>query len=215
MTGSRAIVTTVLAAFAAASLAGCDRVFEQAVPPQESAELVPAEEAPAAETGPALPEHPEASIAAATIDWEAARRDLAAIPIETREIGFQIASGEAAPPVPVFLPPADVSVAGGESAMRFQATSDGYFAAIPGETYDVVVNGTNEVIGPADGTAAPRSDTYTFLETVTGAQVSFSRYGADYLVDFECKALPGGKPDCITEDEALAFTRDLGLTGTR
>lgn len=218
MTGSRAFVLSLLAAVSAASLAGCDRVFQQAAAPQEAADIEVSEETPATEIAtPAasLPEHPEATVAAASIDWDAARRDLAAIPLETREIGFQIASGEAAPPVPVFLPAGDVSIASGENAMRFQQTTDGYFAALPGEKYDVVVNGTNQVIGPADGAAAARDTTYRFLETVSGAQVSFSRYGADYLVEFECKDLPGGKPDCITEDEAVAFSRNLGLTGTR
>lgn len=218
MTASRTILIVLFAGVSAAGLSGCDRVFQQAVPTQDSGETATDGSPDSPETAaPAslLPDHPEATVAASTIDWEAARRDLAAIPIEAREAGFQIASGEAAPPVPVFLPAGDVSIAGGEMAMRFQPTSDGYFAAFPGDKYDVVINGTSEVIGPGDAAAAPRRETFVFLETVTGAQVSFSRYGADYLVEFECRDLPGGKPDCISEDEALAFTRDLGLTGTR
>ncbi len=218
MTGSLIRVAFLLVPLLAAGLAGCDRIFEPAAPPQEAVEIAPVgetQEPASTAPQPVLPEHPEAAIAAAVIDWDAARRDLSAIPIETREMAFQIASGEAAPPVPVFLPSGDVSIASGEGAMRFQPTSDGYFAALPGETYDVVVNGTNQVIGPADGTPAARGDTYTFLETVSGAQVAFSRYGADYLVEFECKEMPGGKPDCISEEEALAFARNLGLTGTR
>ena len=65
------------------------------------------------------------------------------------------------------------------------------------------------------GAPPARTDAFIFQTTTNGAQVAFSRYGADYLVEFECKELVNGLPACITEDEAVAFARDLAISGTR
>ncbi|MFN7180139.1 hypothetical protein [Hyphomonas sp.] len=194
-------------------LGACDRVFQRPADVPEAPVETPAETE--AETGPDLPVRPETVTAGSSIDWEAARRDLAARPLEEREASFSIQSGGDAPPVPVFLPSAPVSVQGGETAIRFQPTSDGYYAFFPGDAYDIIVNGTNVVFLAPGETPQPRAETYTFAPTTTGASVTFSRYGADYLVEFECKVFTAGQPNCITEDEALAFARDLALSGTR
>lgn len=204
---------------AGAVLAGCDQVrFPGASGPQEAEPKLaedltppPAEEIADVE----FPVRPEAVPGESTVDWEAARRDLAARPIEEREGSFQIASGEAAPPVPVFLPSAPVSVQGGESDVRFQPVSDGYYAFFPGEAYDTVVNGTNKVIAAPGEEKSDRTEAFNFQPTMTGAQVAFSRYGADYLVEFECKELTNGVPACITQEEAEAFAQDLVISGTR
>lgn len=152
----------------------------------------------------------------ANIDWEAARRDMASTPSSSRETtGFQVEAEAAAPPVPVLLPTGIVVPQGAESGVRFQPMSDGYFATYPGIDYDIIVNGTNEVLEiPGDSTPAEDS-ALTYTPTMTGAQVSFSRYGADYLVEFECKSIEGGEADCISEDEALEVTRKLVIAGTR
>lgn len=207
---------------ASAVLAGCDQIrlpgasgnpgedskaSEEVLPPGTEETQVPGEVD--------FPVRPEASAADSAIDWEAARRDLAARPIETREGAFQVASGDAAPPVPVFLPSSPVSVQGGEADVRFQPMSDGYYAFFPGEKYDTIVNGTNKVVAAPGEAVAPRGDALNFQPTTTGAQVSFSRYGADYLVEFECKELTNGLPTCITQDEAIAFATDLVISGTR
>lgn len=159
---------------------------------------------------------PASASTSTNIDWDAARRDLASRPIESREGTFQVASGDAAPPVPVFLPSGPVAAASANGGgVRFQPTRDGYFAFFPGEAWDAVVNGTNRVIGAPGETAQPRSDSFNFQPTLTGAQVAFSRYGADYLVEFECKELTNGLPTCITHEEAIAFAEDLVISGTR
>lgn len=196
-------------------LSACDRILPKA---SETAEVVPAETGESAGEAPEEPEilaGPQAVEGSSTIDWEAARRDLASRPIEEREASFTIQSGGDAPPVPVFLPSAPVSVQGGETAIRFQPTADGYYAFFPSDTYDIIVNGTNVVITAPGEVAAPRTENYTFATTTTGASVTFSRYGADYIVEYECKAFENGQPNCITEEEALAFARDLALSGTR
>ena len=213
------IVSLMLAA--SAVLAGCDQIRLPGASGSTGAEpkaeeLTPPGTEESQEAGEVeFPVRPESTAADSAIDWEAARRDLAARPIETREGAFQVASGDAAPPVPVFLPSSPVSVQGGEADVRFQPMSDGYYAIFPGEKYDTIVNGTNKVVAAPGETVAPRGDALNFQPTTTGAQVSFSRYGADYLVEFECKELTNGLPTCITQDEALAFATDLVISGTR
>lgn len=209
---------------AGALLAGCDQLPMRGTgetPPPVQTDLdtppvdtdadtlsVPAE--------PDLPVRPASSASSADIDWDAARRDLAARPIESREaVAFQVASGAAAPPVPVFLPSSPVTAQGGEGGMRLQPTGDGYFAFFPGDAWDAIVNGSNRVITAPGETIRPRGEALNFQPTTTGAQVSFSRYGADYLVEFECKALTNGLPACITEEDAVAFAQDLVISGTR
>jgi hypothetical protein len=195
------------------TLSACDRVFPR--PAEAPAADGPADIRPDGETAVELPVRPASAETGATIDWEAARRDLAARTLADPDGAFQVASGGEAPPVPVFLPSAPITAQGGDSQVIFQPTSDGYFASIPGETYDTVVNGTNVVIAEPGQAATPRGEAFNFMPTTNGAQVAFSRYGADYLVEFECKELVNGAPACITEADAVAFARDLAISGSR
>jgi len=209
--------TLLLTAFIASTFAltACDRVFQR--PADTSGEtVVPTDSTDVPATDEVeLPVRPAMAASGTTIDWEGARRDLAARPIEEREGSFQVQSGGEAPPVPVFLPAGPVAAQSGDVAVRFQPTSDGYYAFFPTETYDIIVNGTNVVMAEPGAAPPSRTDAFNFQPTTTGAQVSFSRYGADYLVEFECKELVNGLPACITEDEAVAFARDLAISGTR
>ncbi|MFN7055165.1 hypothetical protein [Hyphomonas sp.] len=203
---------------AALPLAACDQLPGRAPGPAVPADgpvPQPTEETIPEAAGGDLPVHPQAAASDTAIDWDAARRDLASRSPDSMVGAFQVASGEAAPPVPVFLPSAPVTAQSGEEGLRFQPLADGYFAFLPGERWDAVVNGTNRVMLAPGETRQPRSDTFLFQPTLTGAQVSFSRYGADYLVEFECKELTNGQPTCITADEAVAFAQDLVIAGTR
>ena len=47
-----------------------------------------------------------------------------------------------------------------------------------------------------------------FTAMEAGAQVSFSRYGADYLIEFECRILDG-EENCISQEEALDVAKGL------
>ncbi|MFN7164733.1 MAG: hypothetical protein ACK4P2_07930 [Hyphomonas sp.] len=201
---------------AALMLTGCDRVFQRSGDTAEPGTVIAGSDEDTVAGTVDLPVRAESTASGAVIDWEAARRDLAARPLESREGSFQVQSGGDAPPVPVFLPSGPVAAQSGDVAVRFQPTSDGYYAFFPSETYDIIVNGTNVVISEPGATTAPvRSEAFVFQPTTTGAQVAFSRYGADYLVEFECKDLVNGLPACITEEEAVAFARDLAISGTR
>lgn len=164
-----------------------------------------------------LPDRVSVTTASAEIDWAAARADLASAgPTEAGE-GFQIQSGDQAPPVPVLIVPSSArpASAGGETP-RFRELADGYFAHYPGDDYNVTISGTNEVIAsgtmPVEGASAePR-----FQSTATGAIVSLSRYGAGYMVEFECNGLDGAAGDaCIDEEEALSVANQLIIAGTR
>lgn len=213
-------IAVALMLSAATLLAGCDQLPGRSADPAPAAATDDGAAAPDETPGPAtaepdLPVHPEAAASETTIDWDAARRDLATRSPESMLGAFQVASGEAAPPVPVFLPSSPVSAQSGEEGLRFQPLPDGYFAFLPGDRWDAVVNGTNRVMLAPGETRQPRSDDFVFQPTLTGAQVAFSRYGADYLVEFECKELTNGQPTCITADEAVAFANDLAIAGTR
>lgn len=200
------------------TLAACDFLVARTSQEDPDTTAQPAETPSDSETlaqESSKPENPVAVASVATIDWEAARADMAAAPGDTDETGFQVASGGSAPPVPVLLPTGIVIPQGAESNVRFQPMSDGYYAAYPGIDYDIVVNGTNEVLRAGNPEEFLEKSDLNFTPTMTGAQVSFSRYGADYLVEFECKAVEDDEADCISEQEALDVTTQLVIAGTR
>lgn len=209
------------------SLAGCDvlrwpggeRENEPAAPPESSAETETAPDSPIPRPQPA-PEsdtvRPSSVTQKAEIDWEAARRDLASTPGDGRAETFNIQSGEEAPPVPVLLPSGPVRTASTSDGPQpqFRPMDDGYYAFYPGEEYNLIVNGTNEV---TDAETLENEDTgeMKFYTTTTGAIVSFSRYGADYLVEFECLGSGAEGGDCVTQEEALSVAEDIVISGTQ
>ena len=202
------------AAIGALTLSACDRIKAPEQPAAPAATETPTvAETP---TEPDLPVRPEAVESTAGIDWEAARRDMASVSSEDRGEGaFQVQSGASAPPVPVLLPTGIVVPQSAEGGVKFMPMSDGYFATYPGVDYDIVVNGTNEVIGAREAGDTSADTEPSYLATASGAQVAFSRYGADYLIEFECKNATGDDPECIGEDEALEIARKLVIAGTR
>lgn len=148
--------------------------------------------------------------AAREIDWVAARQ----AKIQAIEAGqnadsaiAQAAGNASLSPVPVMLPSGIVMPANEKQTVAF--TPDGYFASYPGAKYDIIVNGTNEVFD----TSSPNADAdelsqMKFNEMEAGAQISFSRFGADYLVEFECNFLDGDT-SCISEEEAKSVVDGL------
>ena len=213
--------------FALTALVACGE------PPTNSAESEPpvqvTEAVPEVVSEPSVTEErpvaPTVTTQTAAIDWSAARSDLAranamarTVPSEGEEdasSSFQIQSGgEEAPAVPVLLPTGIVSVQRAGSGPKFRQTDDGYFARYPGLAYDIVVHGTNEITA-IDGQVVLRDEDFDFADMAGGAQVSLSRYGADYLVTFECNGADGTESGCITEPEALEVARGLIIRGSR
>jgi len=180
----------------------------------EPADTPPAPETPIVEE---VVERASVTLKRAEIDWEAARADYAAREITPGDNTFSVAS-ETELSVPVLLPSAPISTAsvGDDDGMQFRPLADGYYAVYPGEAYDMIINGTDR-LAAAPGRGLTATDTaLRFEETMTGAQVSFSRYGASYLVEFACKSADTAISEgCITEADAKAAVQDLLLAGTQ
>lgn len=216
----------IAAVGAATALAGCDvqigredsgdRTDIEASETDETGPVETAEIDANTAKGPDLPVRPAAASRKAEIDWEAARNDLASAPTADGGDSFNIQSGSSAPPVPVLLPAAPVRPAGATDGPQpqFRPVPDGYFAVFPGQDYNLIVNGTNLVTDIPDMENVETED-MIYSETTTGAIVSFSRYGADYMVEFECLGSGEEGGDCITEDEAMAVAEEIVISGTQ
>jgi len=153
----------------------------------------------------------------ATIDWASARSDLAASGrAESGDVAaFQIASGPDAPPVPVLLPSGIVRPANADRP-TYRPLDDGYYAKYPGVAYDLTVSGTNEWYSGGTQDREDPAAEMVFTATMTGAQVALNRYGAAYLMEFECNRAAGFDANgCIDEVEALAVAEQLVITGSR
>lgn len=183
----------------------------------EDAPPVTAQTPPVSSRPEPMPETPEPSPKPhrAQIDWNRARADFAQVQAANPDAMVAIASGPDAPPVPVILPQM-AGIASGGDGLQFRPLGDGYFANVRGETYDMLINGTDRLAPTPPGASPLPQDTFRFEETMIGAQVSFKRYGASYLVEFACKdAATAITGSCVTEDEALAAVNDMLIAGTQ
>lgn len=215
--------TFFMLAVSGLALAACDQIpsitpAESDTPPAiETSEPVEAEGTEAPEVVElVLPERNVAETKTATIDWPSARRDFAARDTDD-DVMAQVASGSSIA-VPVLLPdtPVGVASAGGDDGLQFRPLADGYFAVLKGDVYDMIVNGTDKLIARPDSTGPAPDSALVFEETMTGGQVSFSRYGASYLVEFMCHdPATAMKGSCIDEEDALAEVEALLISGTQ
>lgn len=213
--------TLILPALSILCLSACDQISEITSPdadppPAQVAEVETTQDSEAAPAPASVPDRNVAERKVATIDWNAARADYAARDLDDGAMA-QVASG-GAPAVPILLPDEPVGVAsvGGEEALQFRPLADGYFAVKKGDIYDMIINGTDRLVAQPGGQGTAIDTELDFEETMTGAQVSFSRYGASYLVEFMCKdpatAIRGS---CISEADAVAEVEKLLIAGTR
>ena len=214
--------TLILPAICGLALAACEPLVrvptaETDTPPPAEAEVVEQ-----AETTPPSNELVQVSSAGstaetktATIDWTQARQDFASR--DSDDNGMVQVASVGSPAVPVLLPDEPVTIAStGESSLDFRPTADGYFAVRKGEIYDMIINGTDRLVVRPGSQGTATDSPLRFEETMTGAQVSFSRYGASYLVEFMCKdPATAIKGSCVSEDEAVAEVEKLLIAGTR
>lgn len=123
----------------------------------------------------------------------------------------------AASPIPVLAPPTLSETQRTAFSDSFRAVPDGFFAVIPARGYDVVVNGTiTYAIAPELIKVIDRGGArYLYEEGETGVSISFSRYGADYLLQFECTdpARAGEDNNCVDEDTVVATAESLSVIG--
>ena len=149
------------------------------------------------------------------VDWGAAAAK-AGITGKTL-VSAQSVGVEAQSPVPMLALP-NISAQGVDSGKQVvKATSDGYFATFPGAKYDVVVTGTKKAYKAPDKAPPPTVttqsvDEFSYSQTDTGAEVTFKQFGADYLVQFECKK-PDETKSCVTEAEARGVVESLVMVG--
>jgi hypothetical protein len=183
-------------------------------PAPQQVEQVP-ETSPATETANVASAGNVAETRTANIDWTQARQDFASR--ESDNMGMVQVASVGSPAVPVLLPDEPVTVAStGENSLDFRPTADGYFAVRKGEVFDMIINGTDRLVARSGSQGAAPDSEMKFEETMTGSQVSFSRYGASYLVEFMCKdPATAAKGSCVTEEEAVAEVEKLLIAGTR
>ncbi len=194
---------------AAMVVAGCDGLLNDA-------DTGPTEpEAATASPSPAAPAQPEVEVVDSEIDWSAARADFASrTDREAGDVTIQSAAG-APPKVPVLLPSGIVIPQSATRGPMIRELPDGYFASYPGARYDIVLNGTSEVELVEGKPRGERDDAPRFTATAAGAQVALSRYGADYLIEFECNEIDAETGTCIDEAEALSVAEGLVVARTR
>lgn len=148
------------------------------------------------------------------IDWAAAREARAASPVTDTPVTVQSDTGAQGPPqVPVLLPSGIVQAQNARPP-AVVSTADGYFATYQLPKYDAIVNGSKKAYDAASPSNSASKDEMTFTQAEAGAQLAFSRFGADYLIEFECRQMDGAA-SCLTEDEAKAFAETLFVQQTQ
>ena len=206
----------IIPAIAALGLSACDQISEVAAPEAETPPVEIVEAEPTQAAPEVTSDRNVAESKTATIDWNAARADYAARDMDDNAMA-QVASG-GSPAVPILLPdePVGIASAGSDGGLQFRPLADGYFAVKKGDVYDMIINGTDRLITRPDGQGAATDTPLIFEETLTGAKVSFSRYGASYLVEFMCNdPATAMKGSCVGEAEAVAEVEKLLIAGTR
>lgn len=143
------------------------------------------------------------------VNWEAARADMAKRP---SDVVIPQAAGTDPLTVPMLLPVIVQTASDRPSPPRI--TKDGYFANYHLPRYDVIVNGSMKAY--AAGGQAPAADKseMKFQTSEGSAQLAFSRYGADYLIEFECREIDSPE-GCITEAQAKEFAESLFVAQSR
>jgi hypothetical protein len=186
--------------------AACDAKEQQAAAPSPAASGSPAAEASGAVQ--------TASASKSGIDWEAARTARAEATRGDQVVTAQQAPGGPPPAVPILLP-SNIVRAANAGPPVIRKTEDGYFATYETPKYDATVNGTN-VSYAAGGQPSDKAvkEALKFTVGEGEATLSFSRFGADYLITFECKEIDQGA-SCITEEEAKEFADGLFVAQTQ
>lgn len=148
------------------------------------------------------------------VEWPAGAQ-AAADAIADRVFPAGASSAFADSPIPVLAPQGIESEEARAFLKTYRSVKNGFFATIPGSAYDVVINGTQSfAVAPAAATVVERGDRkYLFEFGEIGAHISFSKFGVDYLVEFNCHETPSLTKSCVTQDEAVAFVDKLQIVG--
>jgi hypothetical protein len=153
---------------------------------------------------------PQIPVVETQVNWEAARADMAKRP---SDVVVPQAAGTDPLTVPMLLPVIVQTASDRPSPPRI--TKDGYFANYHLPRYDVIVNGSMKAYAAAGQAPATVDKSEMKFQTSDGsAQLAFSRYGADYLIEFECREIDSPE-GCITEAQAKEFAEGLFVAQSR
>ena len=152
---------------------------------------------------------PQVPVVEAQVNWEAARADMAKRP---SDVVIPQAAGTDPLTVPMLLPEIVQTAADRPTPPRI--TKDGYFANYHLPRYDVIVNGSQKAYAAGGQTPAADKSEMKFQTSDGSAQLAFSRYGADYLIEFECREIDSPE-GCITEVQAKEFAESLFVAQSR
>ena len=153
---------------------------------------------------------PQVPVVETQVDWEAARADMAKRP---SDVVVPQSAGTDPLVVPMLLPM--IVQTASDRPVPPRIMKDGYFATYHLPRYDVTVNGSQKAY--AVGGQAPAAADKAAMKFVTGegsASLAFSRYGADYVIDFECREIDSPE-GCITEAQAKEFAESLFVAQSR
>jgi hypothetical protein len=145
---------------------------------------------------------------AGQIDWAAARADAAQRP---SDVVIPQSVGSDPLTVPMLLPVIVQTASDRPTPPR--VTKDGYFATYHLPRYDVIVNGSSKAYQAGSPPAGDKTE-MKFTTVEAGAQLAFSRYGADYVIEFECREVDSPE-GCITEAQAKEFAESLFVAQSR
>lgn len=199
----------VLASLCALAVAACT---EEGAGPSDPSRI-PAETPEQAASSPGQDQIVAPQSVQATIDWDAARADLSKRPADA-PVTVQTAGQDGPSPVPMLLPSGAVTVQSADARPTVPVvTKDGYFATYKLPRYDAIVNGSQSAIA-SGRPAQDGKEAMQFTMGEASAQLAFSRYGADYLIEFECREVDGAE-SCITEAEAKEFADSLFVAQTQ
>jgi hypothetical protein len=191
----------VILASAALFAAACT----QETPADPAASNTPAGEEKTVETASAPSQEGQ-------IDWTKAQADFTAKRPADAPVLPQSVQDKPSP-VPMLLPSGIVQTASDRPTPPV-VTKDGYFATYHLPRYDAIVNGSMKAYTGTGQAAQSDKEAMKFTMGEAVASLSFSRYGADYLIDFECREIDGPQ-GCITEAEAKEFAESLFVAQTR
>jgi len=191
----------LLAGVGALALVACT---EEKAPAPTAA--TPAAEEPTLQVASA----PQVPTVEAQVNWEAARADMAKRP---SDVVVPQAAGTDPLTVPMLLPV--IVQTASDRPVPPRITKDGYFATYHLPRYDVIVNGSMKAYAAgAQAPAATDKSEMKFQTSEGSAQLAFSRYGADYLIEFECREIDSPE-GCITEAQAKEFAESLFVAQSR
>ncbi len=201
----QAMIVPAIALVLAFGAAACDKPATQTAATEQPAGGPKADQTAEPLAGPQAAE--------SKIDWQAARDAKSKQSVTDTPITVQSADGAAGPPkVPVLLPSGVVQTQSAKPPSLVQ-TGDGYFATYHLPKYDAIVNGSQKTYA-AGAKAAGSKEAMKFTTGEGGATLAFSRFGADYLIEFECREVDGAT-SCITEDQAKEFADSLFVQNTQ